>query len=452
MPPNVPDAGYSEGRILIAGAGLAGMAAAAALVSAGFRVTLFEAKGHLGGRACSYPLEPGKDASPVIDNSQHILLGCCVNLMDFYRRLGVAAKIRFFREYSFIEPGGRVSVLKPGRLPAPWSLAASFSRLRFLSLASKWAVARALAAIRREYGRDSNLDAITMDAWLRQNSQPDEAIARFWRPVIVSAVNAAPEAVSAAAGLKIFRLAFLGEPQNYELGVPSVPLGELYQLRTLEGASRIELRLRARVDRVALAAGRAIGFISGGELHPADACILALPFEQILKVAPELGIDASRFRHSPITGIHLWFDQPPAILPHAALLDRTIQWFFSKNGGRYVQLVVSASHALTHLLRNDVIALALRELSEFFPAASRAKPLRAHVVKELRATFEPAPGLEAARPESRTGIDGLFLAGDWTRTGWPATMEGAVRSGYLAAEAVLARLGAPRRFLLPDPV
>jgi len=452
MPPNAPEAAAGAGRILVAGAGLAGMSAAAALASAGFQVTLFEASGYLGGRACSYPLAPGNAASPVIDNCRHILLGCCVNLMDFYRRLGVAGKIRFFREYFFMEPGGRVSVLKPSRLPAPLNLAGSFSRLRFLSLASKWAVARALAGIRREYGRRSGLDAITMAAWLREKQQPEEAIRRFWRPVIVSAANAAPEAVSAATGLQIFRLAFLDEPKNYELGVPAVPLGELYQLRALEGASRIEVRLRSRVERVALAAGRAAGFVCGGELHQGDACILALPFEQVLKVAPELRIDVSPFRHSPITGIHLWFDRPLAGLPQAALLDRTIQWFFSSNGGQYVQLVVSASEALTPLARNEVVALALKELSEFLPGASRAKLLRAHVVKELRATFEPAPGLESARPEPRTAIDGLFLAGDWTRTGWPATMEGAVRSGYKAAEAALARLGAPRRFLLPDSI
>jgi uncharacterized protein with NAD-binding domain and iron-sulfur cluster len=167
-------------------------------------------------------------------------------------------------------------------------------------------------------------------------------------------------------------------------------------------------------------------------------------------VAPELGLDLAGFEHSPITGIHLWFDRPVTDLPHATLLDRTIQWMFNKGEGRAVQLVVSASRGLVEMPRAEVIALALRELAEFFPEVRLAKLEKAHVVKELRATFSARPGLESLRPGSRTNVRNLFLAGDWTRSGWPATMEGAVRSGYLAAEAVTEAAGTPARFLLPD--
>jgi zeta-carotene desaturase len=182
-----------------------------------------------------------------------------------------------------------------------------------------------------------------------------------------------------------------------------------------------------------------------GEPVRADHYICALPFERIGSIVPNLPLDLSRFEHSPITGIHLWFDRPVTDLPHATLLDRTMQWMFNKSAGRYIQLVVSASRSLETMPRGEVIALALRELAEFFPAVSQASLEKAHVVKEIRATFSAAPGLESMRPPSRTAIPNLFLAGDWTRSGWPATMEGAVRSGYLAAEAITGE-----KFLLPD--
>jgi len=156
----------------------------------------------------------------------------------------------------------------------------------------------------------------------------------------------------------------------------------------------------------------------------------------------------SAFTHSPITGIHLWFDRKVTDLPHATLLDRTIQWMYNKHDGRHLQLVVSASRGLTETPRGEVIEMALKELAEFFPSVAQAKLERAHVVKEIRATFSAAPGLETQRPLQATEIANLFLAGDWTKTGWPATMEGAVRSGYLAAEAVLNRFGCSQRFLV----
>jgi zeta-carotene desaturase len=164
-----------------------------------------------------------------------------------------------------------------------------------------------------------------------------------------------------------------------------------------------------------------------------------------------LGLDLSAFRHSPITGIHLWFDRAITELPYAALLDRTIQWLFNKAGGRYVHVVVSASASMIALSQNQVIDLVLGELAEFFPRVREAALEGARVIKEVRATFSPEPGLESSRPGAKTAFGNLFLAGDWTRTGWPSTMEGAVRSGYLAAEAATGAMGSPRSFLLRDP-
>jgi zeta-carotene desaturase len=179
--------------------------------------------------------------------------------------------------------------------------------------------------------------------------------------------------------------------------------------------------------------------------------VCALPAERVEQAAPELGIRRAEWRFSPITGVHLWFDRKVTDLPHAALLDRTVQWFFNKDGGRYLLLVVSASRSWVDLGREEIVERARRELEEFLPGCAQAVLVKAHVVKEVHATFSPAPGMEARRPGARTEIGNLFLAGDWTRSGWPATMEGAVRSGRMAAEAVCEAAGRPRRFLIPDP-
>ncbi len=433
-------------EVIVIGGGLAGLAAAAALGGAGHSVRVLEARPFLGGRATSYELGGGE----TIDNCQHILLRCCVNLLDFYARLGVAGDIAFHREFVFIEPGGRRSRLRAGMFPAPAHFAGSFLGLHFLGLGDKLAVARAIRAIGRECSRRDDLDRITMQQWLEEKRQPARAIERFWRQVLVSAINEDLDRMAALHGFQVFRLGFLARADSYEMGVPAVPLARLYRAEAWQRIGSVEIRLRAPVERIAIENGAVECVRAGGESLRADFYVSALPFERVPEIAPGLGLELAGFEHSPITGIHLWFDRPVTDLPHATLLNRTIQWMFNKSEGRYVQLVVSASRSLEAMPRAEVIALAHRELAEFFPAACEARLEKAHVVKEVRATFSARPGMEARRPANRTPVHNLFLAGDWTRSGWPATMEGAVRSGYLAAEAVVEAAGAPRKFLLPD--
>ena len=428
-------------RVIVIGGGLAGLSAAAALGSAGFAVEVFEARPFLGGRATSFPLAPASGDSATIDNCQHVLLRCCVNLLDFYERLGVRDRIRFYREFYFVEPGGRISTLRRGVLPAPLHFTGSFLRLSFLGAADKVAIGRGLMALRRERTRRDDLDRITMLDWLREKRQTPRAIERFWRQVLVSAINEDLERMAARHGFQVFWLGFLASAEGYEMGVPAIPLGELYRAELWQGAGDVALRLRAPVDSI-----DGDGILAGGQRHAADYYICALPFERL----GAMGLRAPDFEHSPITGIHLWFDRAVTDLPHATLLDRTMQWMFNKSEGRYVQLVVSASRQLAALGRAEIVDLAVRELGEFFPLARQARLERAHVIKELRATFSAAPGTEEMRPRTGTDRADLFLAGDWTRSGWPATMEGAVRSGYLAAEAVARAAGRPARFLLPD--
>src|SRR5689334_2812831 len=415
-------------KVLIAGGGLAGLSAAAALGSAGFEVELFEARPFLGGRATSYSVPAGgEETAETIDNCQHVLLRCCVNLLDFYSRLGVRERIKFYREFYFLEPGGRISVLRRGKLPAPLHFTGPFLKMHCLARADKIAIARALYAMRRERTRRKDLDRISMLDWLLQKRQTPHAIDRFWRQVLVSAVNEDLDKMAALHGFQVFWLGFLARADAYEMGVPNVPLGQLYDAESWTRMGTVRIHFRSAVERIDEG-----GFLVAGERKTADYYICALPFERL----EAAGLEAPKLEHSPITGVHLWFDREITTLPHATLLDRTMQWMFNKDSGRYLQLVVSASRDLTPLSRKEIVDIAIGDLRLYFPKVKDATLLKSHVVKEQRATFSAAPETEQLRPECRTAIPNVFVAGDWTRTGWPATMEGAVRSGYLAAEAV----------------
>ncbi|MDX2178158.1 MAG: hydroxysqualene dehydroxylase HpnE [Bryobacteraceae bacterium] len=407
--------------VIVAGGGLAGLACAAALGDAGYEVDLFEARPFLGGRATSYEI-----AGETIDNCQHILLKCCVNLLDFYERLGVRDRIAWHRDFYFMEPGGRFSILRAGALPAPLHFTEAFLRASWLTFGEKLALGRALLAIRFERTSRRDLAQITMLDWLREKNQPPRVIERFWRQVLVSAINEELDRMAACHGFQVFWLGFLAARDSYEMGIPNVPLGELYSSSAWKRLPNVRIHTRAKVESLS-----PDGAIVNGERRIADAYVDALPPTDV--------------EFSPITGIHLWFDRAVTELPHGTLLDRTIQWFFNKDGGRYLQIVVSASRSLLEMPRQDVIDLAVRELREFLPRVREASILKAHVVKEARATFSATPAMEARRPGARSEYPNVFRAGDFTSNGWPATMEGAVRSGYLAAEAV-----SGRKFLLPD--
>lgn len=421
----------SERKVKVVGGGLAGLSAAAALGSLGWEVDLHEAKPFLGGRATSFPVHPADPCSERIDNCQHVLLRCCDNLMDFYRRAGVADKVQFYDRIYFVRPGGAVDVLGRGPWPKPLHLAGAFLRLGFLSMREKLALIADLRAIEREKDR-ADLDAITMGQWLESRRVSQNTYKRFWQPIVVSALNEEPEIASAKPAFQVFWQGLMGTRTSYEMGVPAVPLADLYSAALeQELGENVRVHLRSRVDAI----------------QPDETTILAVPFERVASLAPGLNLPMAKFQHVPITGVHLWFDRPITDLPHASLLDRTMQWMF-RRGDSYVQCVVSASRDLIDLSREQIIETAVRELSEFFPEAEKAKLERAHVVKEARATFSVTPGLEAVRPKATTTQENLYLAGDWTDSGWPATMEGAVRSGYRAAEAVTRAAGEPKSFVI----
>lgn len=444
-------------KIAIAGAGLAGLAAAWALAEEGHDVDVFEARQMTGGRSASYevpaPPSTGDARAPErlgperVDNSQHILMRCCTNLLDLLERTGQSHLVAFHDRFHFIEPGGRRSVLKPGVLPAPLHFAGSFLALPFLSARDKIAVARGMAAVQREWKRGRELDTISMADWLRAHGQSEQAVRRFWEPVLISAVNERLDAISAWHGVGVIYLGFASGKRDYEMGIPTVLLGELFAPEIWEKHPRIRIHRSTPVEAFDLKEDSVQGVRARGELFAADAVVSALPYERLSPLFPELGLRIEGFRHSPIAGIHLRFDRPVTDLPFAALLDRTLHWYFAKDDGRALSLVVSAAHSLATKKRKEIIALAIAELAEFEPRVLQAELLSAHVIRETRATFVASPGFEGQRPQTGTVYPNFFLAGEWTDTGWPSTMEGAVISGYRAAEAILARNGSRKRLV-----
>ena len=357
-------------------------------------------------------------------------------MLDFYRRCGVEHKIRFHDRLYFVRPGGAVDQLKAGLLPAPAHLLGSLLRFKALDFADKLSILRAVAAMRREANR-ADLDTLTIADWLASKHATRRAVERFWRPILISALNEEPDRSSAAPAFQVFLQGTMGTRESYQMGLPAVPLAELYSAAFEDRlGEQVRVHPRSSLDRI------------DPNDNTADFYISAVPFERAGQLLPGLELQLEKFTHSPITGIHLWFDRAITDLPHAVLLDRTLQWVFRKTD-RYVQCVVSASRSLIELSREEIVELACRELKEFFPACRDAELVRSHVIKEARATYSTIPGLQSVRPGPGTKYPNVFLAGDWTKTGWPATMEGAVRSGYIAAEAVARAAGRKASFLLP---
>jgi squalene-associated FAD-dependent desaturase len=451
-------------NVTVIGGGVAGMSAACAIAEAGFRVQLVERRGYLGGRASSY-LHPG--VNEVIDNCQHVLFGCCTNLIGFYKRIGVAERIHWTSEMTMIEPGGIRSQLGPSSLPAPLHGLPKLMSAHAFSTADKVALARAFRAMMR-YGKvDRSRESL--GNWLRRNGQTKGAIERFWKLVIASALNANLDEIALPYAAKVIRELFMNSAEAGSMGMSSVPLSELYG-----GAAKfLEERgsavcLNANVDSAVWDASCSQWTITTrvGGLQ-SEFLVIALPFEATQKLLQQMPPSSAantlvrqieNLEHWPICSVHLWFDREITELDHAVLLDREIHWMYNKGKlqpwrnlrGSYVELVISASREFASKSREEAIEQAVAELAEFFPDVKNAKLERAALVKEMRATFGVPPGVDAFRPDAAGPWTNSFLAGDWVATGWPSTMESAARSGHLAAEAVFRAVGKPKAVLNAD--
>lgn len=454
-------------EVVVVGAGMAGLAASAALAKAGVTVTLLERKPFIGGRAYSYQ---HPSLAEEVD-SQHIVLGCCTNFVNLCEQAGIAEKLRWYESIPLLEPATperptRRSDIAPGMLPAPSHATMSFLRAHMLGPADKIAVARGLMHFLRGY---PETDAEPFSHWLQRTQQTERAIRHFWEPVVLAALNDGFERSSTRYVGKVLHEMLLRNPEGVRFGIPTEPLtsffGAFLKLAERHGAVA---HMRTGVDALQPLPGGGWRVLTGeGSIVEAEQVVLALPFEQTTRVLQ--GLPASEpvtavlkslthFSHAPITTIHLWFDRAVTDLATAGLLDTRIQWMFNKSlirrsdpaQGQYLELTISGSFPELSMSREAILQPAFEELAGFFPAVRSAKLLKAGVLKEARATFSVVPGLDAYRPVADALGSGLFLAGDWTRTGWPATMEGGVRSGRLAAETMLHARGKSQHVLSPD--
>jgi zeta-carotene desaturase len=450
--------------VVVVGAGVAGLAAAVALAGDGASVTLLEKRSFVGGRAYSYP-HPALDET--ID-SQHVVLGCCTNFVDLIEQADAAWSIRWYDELCFLEPSAsgnpRRSWIGPGHLPAPAHQAISFWRAPMLDLRDKFAIAKGLARFLRGYPAS---DRESFATWLKRTNQTPRAIRHFWEPIVAGALNDRFVNCSVKYAGKIFHESFLRSPQAGRLGIPTKPLSEFFE-PVVKLARRLgaDVRLNTGVDSIARMPDGRWRVKTGDTELEAGAVVLATDLrhtERLMNTLAGTGaqpgaytpFEFDRFVAAPITTIHLWYDREVTGLDHAVLLDTRIQWLFAKSRirgwdpsrGSYLELVISASWPEIAISREQILASALREAELFFPAMRQARLLKSAVLKEARATFSVTPGLDAFRPPQTTAWPRLYVAGDWTATEWPSTMEGAVRSGRMAAGAVA---GDRTQFLAPE--
>lgn len=455
----------SEERVVVVGGGLAGLAAAAAMVTAGYatsagRVRLVESRRSVGGRAASFE-DPAR--RELVDACQHVALGCCTNFLDLCRRTGIIDRFRRDDTLWFIgEDGSRAACRAWRWLPAPLHLLPLLGTMPHFTIPEKINLAHGMLAIARAPQAASAMHGRGVLDWLESTGQHPRVVELFWRPVIESAVGESLELVAFAPARKVIVDGFLSHPSAIDLHVPREPLGTIFGEGLAGWLSGRGVSIETGVTATSLERSRADGVFAvtvqhaGGaeERIACRACILAVPWRQAAKLVPDIvPADANSLVGSPITAVHLWFDRPVVDLPHAVLVGRLSQWVFrpdDTSGNGYCQVVISASRGIAGVDRQDVVDRVVADLREVFPAARRAKLLASRVVTDPTAVLSVRPGVESFRPATDTTTPGLFLAGDWTATGWPSTMEGAVRSGRLAAEAALRWIGNPCPSIVPD--
>lgn len=446
--------------VAIAGGGLAGIAAAAALGQAGIKVTLLEARHALGGRATSYV---DGETGTIIDNCQHVSMGCCTNLKHLCSTLQLENFFRTEKELTFIAPDGKQARFRADPLPAPLHLLRAFWKLPGLSLADKWRFARGVGQLA---GTDpAALRGVSFLDWLKEHGQPEQVIRLIWEVVLVSALSESLERVDAAYAQKVFVDGFLTNASGWLMELPLVSLDELYSTRTQDALRMlgVDVQCQSRITALATASGRVQSLLlKEGQEFSADEFILAVPHHQLsglMASVPALRALEDQVEHletAPITSVHLWFDQPMTNLPHAVLMDRWGQWLFARGksavpGGEgwAYQVVISASRHLSGMTQAQVLETVVAELKEIWPESRPATLLAGRMVTERRAVFSALPGVDRYRPAQQTPLANLQLAGDWTRTGWPSTMEGAVISGYLAADNIFKRYGIQMQAVQP---
>jgi hydroxysqualene dehydroxylase len=431
--------------VAVVGAGLAGLAAALECADAGASVTLFESRRRLGGATFSV-----RRSGYWLDNGQHVALRCCTAYRGFLRRLGVEhlLEIQPRLHIPVLAPGGNRAALDRSALPAPLHLAPTLLRYRHLSLTERLLAARAAQALRELDPEDRSLDSQSFGHWLRTHGQSDRAVSALWNLIALPTLNLGADEASLLAAVKVFRTGLLDSSDASDVAVPRVPLQHLHgdpaERALRERGARIELGVRVR--RV-LPEDDCFVLETGDGFEHAEAVIVAVPHHVVPGLVPEGVVDElalSGLGASPIVNVHLLYDRRVLEEPFVAALDSPAQWLFDRTASAGVGdgqlLSISLSNAEQELaLTQEEIETRLRPaVQQLLPAARGAVVVDSAITKEPRATFRAAPGTARLRSGTRTPLAGLYLAGAWTDTGWPATMEGAVRSGLAAAQAVVA--------------
>ena len=443
------------GKVVVVGGGLAGMAAACELADRGHPVVLMEKRPFLGGRAFSFP-EP--ETGQEIDNGQHVFLGCCTAYIGFLEKLGALhnAHIPPELDVPILGHAGRKGVLRSANLPAPFHLVPSLLRYPYLSWGEKLRVLYGGLRIffeRRE--RDlGKLDKETFSAWLERHHQTDTAIAKFWNLIILPTLNDDISEVSADMGLMVFQEGLLRSKETAGIGYAKVGLSELVAEATMSYlASRGgEVLLGTAARKITVDGNGVTGVQTSDGTLKGDWYISALPSYDLLPMLPPLLAEGDFFSranglsYSPIVDVHIWYDRPVMDEVFSGFIDSPVQWVFNKtrmqgekeSAEQYLCISLSGAWEYIDTPKQDIRELFLDEMKRLFPQARDAQVVRLLIVKQPRATFRSLPGVGSHRLPNATPISNLFLAGEWVNTGWPGTMEGAVRSGQTAAKTLAA--------------
>lgn len=437
--------------ITIVGGGFAGLAAALRLHRAGAKVRVIEKRPFFGGRAYSFA-EP--KTGQTVDNGQHLLMGAYQETFQFLRELGTLQHLQFQDglEVCFARDAARFYTLKCPKLPAPWHLALGLLRFKGLNFGDKRKMLALVKLCKKADRNGDKLDEISVAELFRITGQTPQAVKMFWEPLALATLNESIEAASAQLFREVLRQGLLNHPSHSKLVIPRVGFSELYAApaqRYFE-AQGVPLHFQTQILRIEASEGRWRLHSSGGETFESRGLLLAVPpnaLGDILKrSAGEFHglLDATEsFSPSPIVSINLWYESFDPTHSFVGLVDSPIHWIFNKAKilhapkDRYVSLVISGAYGAAEKSKDALVALAVEELSRFYPELKGAAPRHAQVIKEYQATFHGRTGQNDSRPGTRTPFPGLYLAGDWTDTGLPATIESAVLSGHRAADAFL---------------
>jgi squalene-associated FAD-dependent desaturase len=444
-------AGVSPPRVVVIGGGLSGISAALALADAGSEVTLLERRQRLGGLTWSF-WRNGLS----FDNGQHVFLRCCSAYLEFLERIGAtdAVYLQPRLDIPVLSPQGTRASIARSSLRAPLHLAPALARYKHLGIGDRLRLAWPALALSRLNPDDPSLDTMTFGSWLSRHGQSDRAIERLWNLIALPTINVPAAEASLALAVKVFRTGLLDRADAGDVGWSIVPLSELHgdrSARALDEAG-IEVVLGSRVQGVSARCDGGFDVVADERNQIADAVVVATPPEVAQRLVPvgvlpadaEVGLGLGQ---SPIVNVHLVLDRPVTDLVMAAVVDSPIQFIFDRTSssglrrGQCLSISLSAADAYIAQSSAQLVGTFFAALQTLLPIARTARLVDGVVTRERAATFRGAPGTAALRPASRTSVPGLFLAGAWCDTGWPATMEGAVRSGNTAAGALLDEQG-----------